>query len=227
MNIAGVQNLSLLDYPGKVSCIIFTSGCNFSCCYCQNSILVGANEPLIHEEDIFDFLKDRYGKLEGVVISGGEPTCQKDLVDFIKAVKELGYAVKLDTNGSNPQIVKRLMQNNLLDYLAVDIKSDEAGYPGITRSNASFQNAKQCIELAEKYGVDYEARTTVIYQYHTPSTFYRIGKELRDCKKYYLQPFKDSKNVPCHELTAPPKEEMQLYQTILSKYVKMVEIRGE
>ena len=148
MKIVGLQKLTLLDYPGKLSCIIFTQGCNFKCPYCQNSDLIPLNgNEIISEEEVFNFLEKRKKMLDGVVITGGEPTIQKDLEDFISKIKNLGYRVKLDTNGSNPKLLESLITQKLIDYVAMDIKNTFYEYENIIKTKTSIDNIKKSIKL--------------------------------------------------------------------------------
>ena len=167
MKISGFQKLTLLDFPGKVSCIIFTQGCNFKCPYCQNSGLIGhENEYLIPEEEIFSYLKKRQGILDGIVISGGEPTVQKDLDQFMRKVKELGYQIKLDTNGSNPDLIKKLLDEELVDYVAMDIKNVLSEYKDVTGVKVLEEKIKKSIKILQKSNIDHEFRTTIIKNIH-------------------------------------------------------------
>ena len=164
MIIDGFERLTLLDYPEHIACMIFTRGCNFKCPYCQNSSLIRNNkEPAkFTEEEIIDFLEMRKGKLEGIVISGGEPTIQRGLIEFIRKVKELNYKVKLDTNGSNPKVIKQLLDENLVDYIAMDIKNDLEDYESVTDCKVNIKAIKESIDLISKSKIDYEFRTTIM-----------------------------------------------------------------
>ena len=161
--IGGIQKTTLVDFPGKVAAIVFTQGCNFRCGYCHNpELLEHSKNSDFNKNDFLDFLKTRIGKLDGVVITGGEPTLQKGLYDFIKEIKSLGFAVKLDTNGTNPIIVEKLINDNLLDYIAMDIKAPFDKYTKITGVGVDIENIKRSIELIKNSSVDYEFRTTVL-----------------------------------------------------------------
>ena len=167
MRIAGFQKLTLLDFPGKLSCILFTQGCNFKCPYCQNSGLIcQKNEELISEEEIFSYLNKRKGVIDGVVISGGEPTVQSDLEFFIKKIKDMGYLVKLDTNGTNPDLIQRLIDKGLVDYIAMDIKNVLPLYVDVASVNASVEKLKRSIEIIKSSSIDHEFRTTIIKNIH-------------------------------------------------------------
>lgn len=195
MKIAGLQKLTLLDYPNKIACTIFTSGCNFMCPFCHNSSLVKVpeNAILIEENQVLDFLKSRIGKLEGVCISGGEPTLQTDLIDFIKKIKEMGFKVKLDTNGFNYEKLKFIIDSNLIDYVAMDIKNSYDKYAltcGLTSMNLG--NIKKSISLLKENRIDYEFRTTIVKELHDFNDIKKISEMLQGAKRYYLQQFEDT-----------------------------------
>ena len=220
MNIGGLQKLTLIDYPGRVACTVFLIGCNFRCGYCYNPELVLPeqikNQSIISEKEFFIFLKKRKGLLEGVVICGGEPTTQanevsaasqgntkcstsihKGLIDFIKKIKKLGYLVKLDTNGSNPEMLKRLINEKLIDYVAMDIKAplSQEKYEKVTGVKIDINKVKKSIELIKNSGLDYEFRTTVIPTIHTKEDIVQITKEISPAKKYFLQNFRPEKTI--------------------------------
>ena len=194
MKISGLVKLTLTDYPGRMAAIVFTQGCNYRCSFCQNSTLLSNNEGLLNENDVLDYLDKRKNVLDGVVISGGEPTIQKDLKDFIYKVKKMGYCVKLDTNGSNPLELMYLLNSNLLDYVAMDIKSIFNDYSKIVCKNVSIDNIKKSIELIKKSKISHEFRTTVIKEFHDINKILEIIK-LVDGSRYFIQNFQDSENV--------------------------------
>lgn len=191
MLIGGLQRFSLIDYPSKICAIVFTQGCNFRCPYCHNPELVDPEQfsHPIPEEDIFTFLESRRGKLDAVVLTGGEPTLQSDLIEFISKVKGLNYRVKLDTNGSNPEIIRALIELKIVDYLAMDVKAPLVRYPEITNSNIDPAKIKQSIELIQHSGLDYEFRTTVVKSQLRTIDILEIGKQIRGSKRYVLQKF--------------------------------------
>ena len=205
MLISGVQKFTILDYPGKVACIAFTPFCNFRCGYCHNSEFVlpekieKIKDSFIPEVIFFNFLKSRIGLIDGVVISGGEPTLQKDLEDFILKVKELGFLVKLDTNGSNFSFVKNLLDKNLLDFIAMDVKSDFDDYLSISgfigKEVDLVDNIKQSIRLIMDSGIDYEFRTTIAKNFVSKKNLLEIGKMINGAKKYALQNFRKGESV--------------------------------
>lgn len=196
MIIGGLQKTTLLDFPNYVACIIFTKGCNFRCPFCQNSTLIGINhEDEIDEEYIFDYLIKRQGILDGVVITGGEPTVQKDLKEFIKKIRKLGYKVKLDTNGYNPVVLKELIDENLLDYVAMDIKQTVEKYHIVAGKMINTDFILESIKILEESNVKHEFRTTIIKEYHTIDDIIEITSYFNKDTPYYLQNFKNSSNV--------------------------------
>lgn len=236
MKINGLQQLTLVDYPGKVAATVFTAGCNMRCPYCHNASLVTHidNTNTYTEDAIFDFMKKRKGKLDGICITGGEPLMQRNITDFIKNIKDLGFLVKLDTNGSYPAVLQQLIDRNLLDYVALDIKNSPEKYPltvGIQNFDPSpvFESAT----ILKHSNVPYELRTTLIHELHTTQDIIKIGELLKDTNHYYLQSFEDSGDligfsniVEISTLSAPSKEKITEFQNILSQYIKNVIIRG-
>ena len=227
MHIAGLQKTSLIDYPEKIACIVFTQGCNFRCGYCHNPELFEKREPLISTEAFFEFLKTRQNKLDGVVITGGEPTLQKDLIDFIFKIKDLGFLVKVDSNGTNPEILEKLLKDNIIDYVAMDIKAPLEKYSDIVNVNINSDNIEKSIALLLENRVDYEFRTTVIKSQLTYDDFEKTGKLINGAKKYYLQKFIPSKILDEKLMNEQSysNEEFEQIKTILKKYIEKVEIR--
>ena len=225
--LAGLQKTTFIDYPEKIACIVFTQGCNFRCGYCHNPELFENKEPLISLEAFFEFLKKRQGKLDGVVVTGGEPTLQKDLKDFIKNIKKLGFLVKLDTNGTNPQILEELINEKLLDYVAMDIKAPIDKYEIIVNCNVNIENIKKSIELIKNSGVDYEFRTTVLKSQLSYDDFEKIGKTISGAKKYYLQKFIASKILDENLMNEKTysDEEFEEIKNILKKNIDFVDVR--
>lgn len=197
MKIAGLQKLTLIDYPKKVACTIFTLGCNFKCGFCYNPELVLPNNTIkeISEEEIFDFLKKRKKYLDGVCITGGEPTIHKDLPDFIKKIKEMNLLVKLDTNGTNPEIVKKLVDEKLVDYISMDIKTGFSKYSKLTNANVDIGRIEKTIQIIKDSNIDYEFRTTVIPGFYDEEDIKEIKEKLKGAKKYYLQEFLPNKTI--------------------------------
>lgn len=192
MIIGGLQKTSLIDFPKCISAIIFTQGCNFRCRYCHNPELLSYTESKYSEEEILDFLNIRKGKLDGVVITGGEPTLQKDLKEFIRKIKDMGYKVKLDTNGTNPDMIKELLNDNLLDYIAMDIKAPLDKYEEIINIKNSY-DIKNSINIIMNSNTEYEFRTTVLKKLLTIDDFEKIGDLITGAKKYYVQKFVSTK----------------------------------
>jgi len=226
MKVAGYEKISLQDYPNHISCIIFTQGCNLKCPFCQNSTLIPfENNDLIDENKILEYLELRKNILNGVTISGGEPTMQQDLKEFIQKVKKIGLDVKLDTNGTNYNLLKELIEEKLVDYVAMDIKNSLKKYDetsGVEKINT--ENILNSINLLKQNKIDYEFRTTIINEYHTIQDIYKIIQLIGD-SKYYLQNFKNSSNVLDQNLTSFTEEKLNLWNEILKNYAN-VYIRG-
>lgn len=196
IKIGGLQKSSLIDYPGKISAIIFTQGCNFRCPYCHNPELIGMDgETAMAVSPLIDFLKTRRGKLDGVVITGGEPTLHKDLPRFIKSIKDLGFCVKLDTNGTNPTMLEKLLNENLIDYVAMDIKAPIEKYEEIICSKVDTENIIKSIDLIKNSQTEYEFRTTVVKSQLSFEDFEKIGKTINGADKYFLQKFLPTKTL--------------------------------
>ncbi len=229
MHIHGFNKTTLLDYPGHLASTVFLGGCNFRCPFCHNAslVLAPAKQPAIPEEEIFHTLNKRKGIIEGICITGGEPTLYPDLFNFIHKIKDMGFLVKLDTNGDNPQIVKDLIKKGYLDYVAMDIKNSKAKYSlssGIKNFDTTRISESISYLLADH--VDYEFRTTIIKEHHTLDDLVSIGNWIQGAKAYYLQPYKDSGDIISPGLSSYPKSELTYFKDILSSYVKTVEIRG-
>lgn len=197
MNIAGFQKLTLIDYPGHLATTVFTVGCSFRCPFCHNPELVDRGSWNIEQDskkkEFFKFLKTRIGKLDGVCITGGEPTIQPDIIDFIKKVKKLGYKVKLDTNGTRPDVVRKIIREKLVDFIAMDIKNHPGKYNKTTATKGDIDRIKLSVELIRNSGIDYEFRTTVVPGLHVEEDFKKIAKWLKGAKSYWLQRYRQSK----------------------------------
>ena len=229
MVIHGFQKLTLLDYPGKVACTLFSGGCNFRCPFCQNGNLVQHPEwePVIPEEEIFAVLEKRRGVLDGVCVTGGEPTLDPDLERFVTKIKELGYLVKLDTNGYRPEILKKLVEEKKIDYVAMDIKNAPSRYgetAGVKKIDVMRIN--ESVEFLKSGVVDYEFRTTVVREFHQRSDFESIGKWIRGAKNYYLQQFVDSGDLLQQGLRGYNKDIMNQALEIVRQYVPNAQLRG-
>jgi pyruvate formate lyase activating enzyme len=197
MRIAGFQKLTLVDYPGLVAATVFTQGCNFRCGYCHNPELVLPQffeEPLITEL-VFNYLGGRRGKIDGVVITGGEPTLQKGLSDFIVRIKEMGFSVKLDTNGSHPEVLWTLFESNLLDYIAMDIKTSLPQYARATCIACDTVKVQESINLIINSGIPYQFRTTLVKEFCTDEDLGYIQPLIEKADHYVLQPFVPSKKI--------------------------------
>lgn len=196
MIIKGLQKLTLIDYPDTVACTIFTFGCNLRCPYCHNpELVVDDGRKNIDVEEIFQFLKDRKNFLDGVCITGGEPTLQNDLPEFMSKIKELGFLIKLDTNGTNPEMIDRLIKGKLVDYIAMDIKAPLERYEEVVLSKVDLENVKKSVEIIKNSGIDYEFRMTVPPQTFEEKDFVLIGEWLKGSKKFYIQQFKGIKTL--------------------------------
>ena len=197
MKLAGMQKLTLLDFPGKMACIIFTAGCNFKCPFCHNASLVNAgNADSIDEDEVLDFLQKRKGMLEGVVITGGEPLLHSDIDLFLGKIKDLGYAVKLDTNGTNPALLKKLVKEKLVDYVAVDIKNSPEKYKtAVGNINLNIDDVSETKEFLLKGTVDYEFRTTLVKGIHCKEDMLPLVQWIKGAKNYYIQQYKHSNEV--------------------------------
>ena len=229
MRIAGFQKLTLLDYPGKVACTVFTPGCNYRCPFCHNAglVLPQRERQDIPEDEVLGYLEKRAGLLDGVCLTGGEPLLHRDLPGFIRRVKALGYCVKLDTNGSDPVQLGRLMDENLLDYVAMDIKNGLARYPETAGIPAVDLSAViQSAELLMQGKVPFEFRTTVVKEFHTPEDIEAIGKWLRGAPKYYLQNFLDSGDMIRSGLHPVEENTLRQMAYILRPYVGETALRG-
>ena len=229
MNISGIQKLTLLDFPGKLACTVFTSGCNFRCPFCHNASLVlpGMSDH-IDEQEVFSFLKKREGILEGVCITGGEPCLQPDLETFIRKVRDIGFAVKLDTNGSFPEKLSSLLEKGLLDYAAMDIKTSMERYPEVcgVQNERLFENVQKSVEILKSSSVPHEFRTTTARELQTKEDFEKIGRWLSGEKRYFIQQYEASGELVGDEMTPYEKEELTEFAKVMKNFVENVEIRG-
>lgn len=227
--IHGLTKTTLLDYPGRVAATIFLGSCNFRCPFCQNSSLVlhPSEEPDISEETVLSFLQKRQGILEGVCISGGEPTLSADLEDFIKKIRALGYPVKLDTNGTRPNLIKHLAEQDLIQMIAVDIKACPENYPSLTGMlHPDLDAVRKTVDFLLHGNLDYEFRTTVVRELHNENDFVQIGQWLCGAKAYYLQAYKDSEEVLQPGFGSYSLEELKHFRDILRTTIPVVGIRG-
>ncbi len=229
MKICGLTKTTLLDYPGRTACTVFAGNCNFRCIYCHNYELVvnPPEEAAISDEEIFAFLEKRKNVLQGICISGGEPTLDPGLKDFIIKAKEIGYAVKLDTNGYRPEILTDLLEEGLPDMIAMDIKTDKERYPALCGvPGLDIKRIEKSAKLIMESNIDYEFRCTAIDGYLDEKAAYSIGEWLKGAKRMFLQEYKESDNVPRKDLKAVAKNEMERFRDILSGYIDEVSLRG-
>lgn len=229
MRIQGLQKLTLLDFPERTACTVFTAGCNFRCPFCHNASLVVhiPKESEISEDEFFAFLKKRVGILDGVCVSGGEPLLQADIEEFIRKIKDLGYAVKLDTNGSFPEKLKMLVEKGLVDYVAMDIKNSPELYAltcGL--ETMDVKAIKESVAYLKEGHVPYEFRTTVVKNYHFKESFEAIGRWLQGTEKYFLQNFVDSGDLINGKVRGCSEDEMQEYLEAVKTYVPGAKLRG-
>ncbi len=234
MLIQGLQRLTLLDFPGKIACTVFLGGCNFRCPFCHNSeLFTGKPEKLMEDDAFFAFLSKRKGLLDGVCVSGGEPTLYKDLPGFLAKIKELGFAVKLDTNGSRPEVIKALVANKLVDYIAMDVKNSPAMYAQtVGLEQVDLAAIEESLRFLIDGNVDYELRTTLVSQLHSDASIQDMGQWLgslvteKKPNKLFLQSFVDRDTVLFAGLSAPETEVTVGFAKILEPFVQEVTIRN-
>ena len=229
MQINGFNKLTLLDYPGHLAATIFLGGCNMRCPFCHNASLVTkvSTQPVIPTDEVLGTLSKRIGILEGVCITGGEPTLYSDLPELIKRIKDMGFRVKLDTNGTNPTMMKSLVEESLIDYIAMDIKNSREKY-GLTSGTANINLSliEESVAFLLSNPLPYEFRTTIVKEYHQSDDMHSIGKWLSGAPAYYLQSYKDSGDIIMPGLSSHAKETLQHFVDILTPYIKHVSIRG-
>ncbi len=229
MKIHGLQKMTLLDYPGKVACTVFFGGCDLRCPFCHNAELLDGSAPAVmEEEELLRFLRKRQGLLEGVVFTGGEPLLRPELPELAAKIRELGYPIKLDTNGGSPEKLRRMIEAGLVQYVAMDIKNSPARYAetaglremdlGPIRESVALLMAGEC---------EYEFRTTVVKELHDDESIRAIGEWIHGAKRYYLQPFTDRETVPFDGLHAPEEEQLQRWLEMIKPHVGVAEIRGD
>lgn len=234
MNLHGITKLTLLDVPKHIACTAFTGGCNFRCPYCQNAPLVLFSNQCesIPEEEFFAFLSSRKGKLEGVCVTGGEPTLQKDLLSFLQKIKEQGFYVKLDTNGYAPEILEKALCEQLVDMVAMDIKNSRSRYGetvGLSPDSFDLRRIEDSVSLLKQSKITHEFRTTVVKEFHDETSFLEIGEWLKGDSHYYLQSFVASDNLICGQkelFHAYSKEELSHFCSLLTDYLPNTTLRG-
>ncbi len=228
--LQGIQKLTLLDYPGRVACTLFTGGCNFRCPFCQNSALLPCHkEGELDTADVLRFLEQRRkkGLLDGVCITGGEPLLQEGIAEFLRALKQMGYAVKLDTNGSFPDKLQELIEAKLVDYVAMDIKNSLERYAQTSGTNGLYnQMVERSVELLKKGLVPYEFRTTVVKEFHDAESFQKIASWIEGAERYYLQSFVDSDEVLEKGLHAYEPAELEAFRQMILPKVPSAKLRG-
>ncbi len=227
MDFVGIDKFSLLDYDENVSVVLFAPTCNYRCPFCHNGQSVLNANSSIPFKDILSFLKSRVGLIDAVVVSGGEPTLMDDLISKIEKIKELGFKIKLDTNGTNPDVLNELLRKNLINYVAMDIKNSEEKYPETAGvKNAQIDKIKQSISILKSGKVDYEFRTTLVAEYHSKESIEKMGELIKGAPKLYLQKFVDREGVIKKGLHPVEEVWASSYKDILSRYVDKVELRG-
>ncbi|MBQ9543718.1 MAG: anaerobic ribonucleoside-triphosphate reductase activating protein [Clostridia bacterium] len=228
MKIYGLQKMTLLDFPGKVACTVFTGGCDLRCVFCHNyELATGKAEPYCGEEEFFSFLEKRRGLIDGVAVTGGEPCLQKDLPEFLKKVRALGFSTKLDTNGFHPEMLKRIVDEKLADYIAVDVKNSPEKYAATCGlEKIDLAPLFESLAILKDSGAEYELRTTVVDQLHDEEDVKKIGEMIRGTKFWFIQCFADRDTVPFAELSAPPREKLKRFLDIARGYVPGAELRG-
>ena len=218
--------MTMLDYPGRVACTIFTYGCNFRCPFCHNATLVIDEAQLFSENEILSYLNKRKGILDGVCISGGEPLLQNDIFDFIKKIKSLGLLVKLDTNGSYPERLREAIDSGLVDYVAMDIKTSKENYSRVADTNVKIEDIEKSVQILLESNIDYEFRTTVVRELHTKEDFVKISNWIKGAKRYFLQCFKDNENLIGNNLSAYTLPELEGFLEVLKDNINEVRLRG-
>ncbi len=228
MKIYGLQKMTLLDYPEHVACTVFLGGCDFRCPFCHNFELAdGSAEPLMEEEELFEFLSKRTGLLDGVAVTGGEPCLYRELPGFLSRVKEMGFPVKLDTNGYHPAMIKELLDRGLVDYIAMDIKNSEEKYASTCGVDyVDMELIKKSIELIMNSGISYEFRTTVVKELHNVDDMAGIGMLIDGAESFFIQNFTDRDTVPYGDLHPHEKADLMAFKDAVKPFVKNVELRG-
>ena len=242
MKIHGLQKMTLLDFPGHVACTVFLGGCDLRCPYCHNYELATGKAPAVmEEEELFSFLAKRTGLRDGVAITGGEPCLHQDLPDLLERIRGMGFAVKLDTNGTHPDMLRAVLSRGLADYVAMDIKNSPGKYALTTGTDRGQETGRErtvnaepafvgqireSVRLLMESGIDYEFRTTVVDDLHQTEDFEEIGRWIKGAKRYFLQCFADRDTVPYAGLSAPSKAKLEACAAIVRPFVEDVQIRG-
>ena len=228
MKIHGLQKMTLLDFPGRVACTVFFGGCDMRCPFCHNAeLLDGSAPPVMSDEELLQFLKKRQGLLDGVAFTGGEPLLQKDLPELAARIREMGYPVKLDTNGTHPERLRGMIRDGLVQYVAMDIKNSPDRYAETAGLEAlDLGPVRESVALLLEGAVDYEFRTTAVAELHDDRSFEQIGPWIRGAQRYYIQCFTDRDTVPFGGLHAPTEEQLKRWAEIVRPFVPAVSLRG-
>lgn len=226
MLIGGFQKMTMLDFPGRVACTIFTYGCNLRCPFCHNATLVIDEASLFSEEEIFTYINKRKGILDGVCVTGGEPLLQPDIIPFLKKLRETGLQIKIDTNGTYPDKLKEIIDLGLCDYVAMDIKNSYDSYEKTVGIKINISDIEKSIKILLENKVDYEFRTTVVRELHEMEDFIKIGQMIKGAKRYFLQCFKDNENLIGENLSAHTVPSLKAFLEAVSPYVSEVSLRG-
>ena len=228
MKIHGLQKMTLLDFPGRVACTVFLGGCDLRCPFCHNAELIDGTAPAVmEEEELLAFLRKRQGLLEGVAITGGEPLLRPDIIPLMEKIRELGYPVKLDTNGTHPERLRQIVESGLAAYVAMDIKNSPKGYAEtVGLDTIDLGPVRESVSLLMENRTDYEFRTTVVAELHDADSFRGIGEWIRGAGKYFLQKFTDRDTVPFDGFHALADDRMREFAAIVREYVPSVALRG-
>ena len=228
MKIHGLQKMTLLDFPGRVACTVFLGGCDMRCPFCHNAELIDGSAPAVmEEEELLAFLKKRQGLLEGVAVTGGEPLLRPDILQLAEKIRDLGYPLKLDTNGTHPDRLREMIDRGLAAYVAMDIKNSPDRYARTAGLDTmDLGPVRESVSILMEGKTDYEFRTTIVAELHDEESFRGIGQWIRGARRYFLQKFTDRDTVPFGGFHAPSDEEMRRYAEIAREFVPSVEIRG-
>ena len=229
MNVCGFEKFSMVDYDGKIACTVFTGGCNFRCPFCHNgSLVIGdVKSQEIPIQEVFDYLGKRKGLVDAVCVTGGEATLQHGLAEFYAKVREMGYMTKLDTNGLRPDVLKDLLDKNLLDYVAMDIKNSKAKYALTTGvKDVDLAKISESVEMLKHSKIDYEFRTTIIKEFHTEDDMREIAEWIKGAKRYFIQHYNDTEGCISHGFTDFTKQEAEGFALLFKDKVQQVGIRG-
>lgn len=229
MIVCGFEKFSMVDFDERIACTVFTGGCNFRCPFCHNGALVVGNVKAqeIDIQGVFDYLKKRKGLVDAVCVTGGEPTMHKDLPDFLREVRALGYATKLDTNGTNPQMLDYVIAKGLVDYVAMDIKNSVSKYPQtIGTDGVNIADILKSVEILKTSGIDYEFRTTIIDEFHTADDMREIAEWISGAKRYYMQKYKDNEGCISHGYSEVSRQKADEFVKIFEGKVGSVGLRG-